>query len=106
MFQSISKAVMRFFNTNTSGRILNRFSKDMGAIDEFLPNAMIDCTQASNYVQYVNCDFLYYTGLTFLKRRWLCIYASNKGVYTIDNTGVMTPSGLFHVLFEHAIFHS
>lgn len=36
---------MRFFNTNTSGRILNRFSKDMGAIDEFLPNAMIDCTQ-------------------------------------------------------------
>lgn len=45
MFQSISKAVMRFFNTNTSGRILNRFSKDMGAIDEFLPNAMLDCIQ-------------------------------------------------------------
>lgn len=36
---------MRFFNTNTSGRILNRFSKDMGAIDELLPIAMIDCLQ-------------------------------------------------------------
>lgn len=36
---------MRFFNTNTSGRILNRFSKDMGAIDELLPAAMMDCLQ-------------------------------------------------------------
>lgn len=47
MFQSISHAVMRFFNTNTSGRILNRFSKDMGSIDEFLPYAMIDCSQVT-----------------------------------------------------------
>lgn len=45
MFRSISEATMRFFNTNTSGRILNRFSKDMGAIDELLPIALIDCLQ-------------------------------------------------------------
>lgn len=45
MFNSIIHATMRFFNTNTSGRILNRFSKDMGAIDELLPAAMIDCLQ-------------------------------------------------------------
>lgn len=38
---------MRFFNTNNSGRILNRFSKDMGAIDEMLPNALMDCLQVS-----------------------------------------------------------
>lgn len=36
---------MRFFYTNTSGRILNRFSKDMGSIDELLTAAMIDCLQ-------------------------------------------------------------
>lgn len=36
---------MRFFNTNNAGRILNRFSKDMGSIDELLPAAMIDCLQ-------------------------------------------------------------
>ncbi|KYN17539.1 hypothetical protein ALC57_10161 [Trachymyrmex cornetzi] len=36
---------MRFFNTNTSGRVLNRFSKDMGAVDEMLPAAFIDCLQ-------------------------------------------------------------
>ncbi|KAK4880384.1 hypothetical protein RN001_008530 [Aquatica leii] len=45
MFSSIINATMRFFNTNSSGRILNRFSKDMGAIDELLPSAMIDCVQ-------------------------------------------------------------
>lgn len=45
MFRCISRATMRFFNTNSSGRVLNRFSKDMGAIDEILPVALIDCVQ-------------------------------------------------------------
>ncbi|KAI2473984.1 ATP binding cassette (ABC) transporter subfamily C member [Diabrotica virgifera virgifera] len=45
MFVSITRATMRFFNTNASGRILNRFSKDMGSIDELLPTALIDCLQ-------------------------------------------------------------
>ncbi|CAH1183645.1 unnamed protein product [Phaedon cochleariae] len=45
MFDTIIRATMRFFNINTSGRILNRFSKDLGAVDEMLPNAFIDTTQ-------------------------------------------------------------
>ncbi|XP_050545467.1 probable multidrug resistance-associated protein lethal(2)03659 isoform X2 [Daktulosphaira vitifoliae] len=45
MFNCITRATMYFFNTNSSGRILNRFSKDMGAIDELLPAALIDCIQ-------------------------------------------------------------
>ncbi|XP_012251875.1 probable multidrug resistance-associated protein lethal(2)03659 [Athalia rosae] len=45
MFTSITRTTMRFFNTNTSGRILNRFSKDMGAIDELLPMSMVDVMQ-------------------------------------------------------------
>lgn len=45
MFSSITHATMRFFNLNPSGRILNRFSKDMGAIDELLPSALMDCLQ-------------------------------------------------------------
>lgn len=32
MFMGISRASMYFFNTNPSGRILNRFSKDMGQV--------------------------------------------------------------------------
>lgn len=47
MFNNIVNATMKFFNTNPSGRILNRFSKDMGAIDENLPMTMIDTLQVS-----------------------------------------------------------
>ncbi|XP_064556495.1 probable multidrug resistance-associated protein lethal(2)03659 isoform X2 [Drosophila montana] len=42
MFRGITRAAMYFFNTNPSGRILNRFSKDLGQIDEILPTVMLD----------------------------------------------------------------
>lgn len=45
MFRGITRASMHFFNTNPSGRILNRFSKDMGQIDEILPSVMMDVIQ-------------------------------------------------------------
>lgn len=45
MYQGVARATMHFFNTNSSGRIINRFSKDMGQIDEILPVAMIDFIQ-------------------------------------------------------------
>lgn len=36
---------MRFFDINPSGRILNRFSKDIGAVDEALPKILLDSIQ-------------------------------------------------------------
>lgn len=44
-FLSLLHSPMRFFDLNPSGRILNRFSKDMGAVDELLPKAIIEATQ-------------------------------------------------------------
>ncbi|XP_050309650.1 ATP-binding cassette sub-family C member 4-like isoform X2 [Anthonomus grandis grandis] len=45
MFHRILEAPMRFFDTNSSGRVLNRFSKDIGAIDEILPRVLMEATQ-------------------------------------------------------------
>lgn len=47
MFAKIAKAPMRFYNTNPSGRILNRFAKDIGSIDEELPMTITDTIQVS-----------------------------------------------------------
>lgn len=45
MFLNVINAPMRFFDTNPSGRILNRFSKDIGNIDELLPKTVLDAGQ-------------------------------------------------------------
>ncbi|XP_051166811.1 ATP-binding cassette sub-family C member 4-like [Leptopilina boulardi] len=45
VFSALIRTGMRFFDTNPSGRILNRFSKDMGGIDELLPKAVLDAGQ-------------------------------------------------------------
>ncbi|XP_055536637.1 ATP-binding cassette sub-family C member 4-like [Wyeomyia smithii] len=43
MFRGLTRATMYFFNTNPSGRVLNRFSKDIGAIDTSLPMSLFEC---------------------------------------------------------------
>lgn len=47
MFRGIISTTMRFFNQNPSGRILNRFAKDMGVIDEMLPRVLLDAIQTN-----------------------------------------------------------
>ncbi|KAK4879110.1 hypothetical protein RN001_007256 [Aquatica leii] len=41
MLSSLIRAPLNFFNLNPSGRILNRFAKDLGTIDDILPNVAI-----------------------------------------------------------------
>lgn len=45
VFNALIQTSMRFFDVNPSGRILNRFSKDMRGVDELLPKATLDAAQ-------------------------------------------------------------
>lgn len=48
MFKRIINGTMSFFNSNPTGRILNRFTKDIGIIDEIIPNNLLDVLGASH----------------------------------------------------------
>ncbi|CAF0703150.1 unnamed protein product [Brachionus calyciflorus] len=42
MFNKVLKTPMRFFDTNPIGRIMNRFSKDIGFVDDLIPSTVSD----------------------------------------------------------------
>ncbi|XP_008195764.2 probable multidrug resistance-associated protein lethal(2)03659 isoform X1 [Tribolium castaneum] len=65
-FTKIIKATMRFFNNNPSGRILNRFSRDLGNIDEYIPEIMYD-------VVAVALDLFGAMILSAIVDLWLCL---------------------------------
>ncbi|XP_045472447.1 probable multidrug resistance-associated protein lethal(2)03659 [Harmonia axyridis] len=41
-FTRVINATMQFFNANPSGRILNRFSEDIGIVDDYIPHVVFD----------------------------------------------------------------
>lgn len=47
LFRGITRAKMLFYNTNPSGRILNRFARDINNVDSLLPIVLIDCIDVS-----------------------------------------------------------
>ncbi|XP_053667782.1 probable multidrug resistance-associated protein lethal(2)03659 [Anopheles marshallii] len=42
LYRGVSRTAMLFFHQNASGRVMNRFSKDIGLVDTSLPIVMID----------------------------------------------------------------
>ena len=42
LLQGVLRAPMGFFESTPSGRVLNRFGKDMEVIDQFIPNILLD----------------------------------------------------------------
>ncbi|XP_051154777.1 probable multidrug resistance-associated protein lethal(2)03659 isoform X2 [Leptopilina boulardi] len=50
VFSNITRTTMTFFHNNPSGRIMNRFSKDMGIMDKLLPQALNDVSSFFTYM--------------------------------------------------------
>lgn len=42
MLRSVVRSPLRFFHANPTGRIVNRFAKDQGQVDDLLPNLFVD----------------------------------------------------------------
>lgn len=49
MFHGLISTRMRFFDENPAGRIMNRFTKDLGSVDEMLPKTLLEAAQAILY---------------------------------------------------------
>ena len=49
MLSAVLKAPVLFFDTNPVGRILNRFSRDIGIMDELLPDIFVEVLQVILY---------------------------------------------------------
>lgn len=49
IFRGVSRANMIFFNNNPSGRILNRFARDINNIDTLLPKVLFDVCEVINF---------------------------------------------------------
>ncbi|XP_055307782.1 ATP-binding cassette sub-family C member 4-like isoform X2 [Sitodiplosis mosellana] len=45
MFHGLILTTMRFFDVNPTGRIMNRFTKDLGNVDEMLPRILLEAPQ-------------------------------------------------------------
>lgn len=46
-FDGVLGTTMRFFDAQPLGRILNRFAKDLGYVDDLLPWTLLDCASAA-----------------------------------------------------------
>ncbi|KAJ8684020.1 hypothetical protein QAD02_019812, partial [Eretmocerus hayati] len=69
MFMSVIHSKMTFFNANPVGRLMNRFSKDIGVIDMQLPLTIIDVSQIFLYTFFV-------IGLLIFMSPWFTIPVS------------------------------
>ena len=58
MFEKILRAPTHFYDVNPTGRILNRFSKDMGSMDEQLPMTMLDVKWVNVLVRFCDKDVI------------------------------------------------
>nr|CAI5863362.1 unnamed protein product [Callosobruchus analis] len=87
MFTALLNAPMRFFSINPSGRILNRFSKDMGAVDELLTTCLVILVMVGVIVNVCNAN-PYAT---------IAVIVLGCAIIKIYSTFITTAKGLKHL---------
>ncbi|KAJ8919557.1 hypothetical protein NQ315_002179 [Exocentrus adspersus] len=85
MLRSILEAPIRFFQTNPSGRILNRFSKDMRSVDELLSSSIV-------YTLQINLVIVGIVVVICIIIPWTLVVVLVMGVVTYCMLNVFLPS--------------
>ena len=105
MLSSVLMAPIKFFDTTPAGRILNRFSSDVGCMDEQLPICLYKAFQmvlsyvvsllvVSGVIYYINIATVPAFVLIFYLCKYVClisVFGSNKLVFTIHFTNASLP---------------
>lgn len=95
LFRSVIRANLRFFYNNSSGRILNRFSKDISDIDELLPDNIL-------FFLDVGCAIIGSIVLIIFANPWLIIPSAifciilyiARTIYLVTSTDIKRLEGI------------
>ncbi|KAI4466024.1 atp-binding cassette sub-family c [Holotrichia oblita] len=112
MFNCLLKAPMRFFDTNPSGRVLNRFSKDIGAMDEILPRVlneaiqtvlvMVGCLVMISVANYWMIIVIFVLAVVFaILRKWFL--ATAKSIKYLEAMGSVISGAMVGLAVSQAI---
>ncbi|KAM9956260.1 hypothetical protein ACTFIR_002972 [Dictyostelium discoideum] len=106
LLNSVGFASCQFFDTNPSGRILNRFSKDIAEIDLLLYDLFSDVLYCGSTVVFAICVMIYISPLISLPFLVLIIvYNIIKNIYAVSSRDLkryesITRSPIFSLLQE------
>lgn len=96
LFRGVTRATMWFFNQNSTGRILNRFSKDIGTIDSNLPVIIVDCIQVMKILIYIFYQKINYN-IFFIK--FFFQLATIVTIVAIINPWLLIPTLFMCIIF-------
>ncbi|XP_031622965.1 multidrug resistance-associated protein 4-like, partial [Contarinia nasturtii] len=95
MFHALISTKMQFFNENPVGRIMNKFTKDMGSADEILPRTLLEaahciCNVAGYIFVIIFTDFKLSIVILLLMVSFILI----RRVYLKCSTNIMRLEGI------------
>lgn len=102
MFNRLIRATMNFFSTNSVGKILNRFAKDLSLVDEHIPIVLLEVVLVS-----IKCFFNYHElsktqfNVNFLKIGFLGIILRTQKINIVFTFHCDIKGQVFWQMFPH-----